>query len=101
LAHPDPLQWSKEQVQRWIDWCSKEFGLNNVNRQALQEVTGQQLCTFSNQQFQEICFIKEHAITLQSFFEQIKRYATGEFRIIMCFRRVGRKREREKEKERE
>ena len=85
LTHPDPLQWTKEQVQRWIDWCSKEFGLNNLNRQALHEVTGQQLCTFTNQQFQEVCFIKEHAITLQSFFEQIKRYATGEFRTIIMY----------------
>ena len=95
LTHADPLQWTKEQVQRWIDWCSKEFGLNNINRQVLQEVTGQQLCTFTNQQFQEVCFIKEHAITLQSFFEQIKRYSTGEFRTIIMYLRERGKGKRE------
>lgn len=95
----DPLQWTKEQVQRWADWCSKDLGLSSIKLQALQEITGQQLCAFNHQQFLEICFIKEHAVTLQSFLEQIKRYSTGEFKIVCEFREREQKRvEREREK---
>ena len=77
LPHTDPQQWTKEQVQCWADWCSKELGLNSIHLQLLRDVSGQQLCRFTSQQFQSVCFIKEHAVSLQNFLERIKAYSPG------------------------
>ena len=76
--HTDPTLWSKEQVYLWIDWMTKEFGLHSLNSQILKVYSGQQLCSFTIHQFQELSHIKEQGQTLYHFLERLKGFSPGE-----------------------
>ena len=69
---PDPTQWTEEQVYRWAEWTVQEFSLTSVNVPALRGISGHQLCSFGQQQFQELAYIKEHGLSLQQFLERIR-----------------------------
>ena len=79
----DPTQWTEDQVYRWAEWVAQEFNLTTVNLQALRGVTGHQLCSFGQRQFQELAYIKEHGLTLQHFLERIKANSVGKS-ITLC-----------------
>jgi len=79
----DPTQWTEDQVYRWAEWVAQEFNLATVNLQALRGVTGHQLCSFGQRQFQELAYIKEHGLTLQHFLERIKAISVGKS-ITLC-----------------
>ena len=69
---PDPTQWTEDQVYRWAEWTVQEFSLTSVNVPALRGISGHQLCSFGQQQFQELAYIKEHGLSLQQFLERIR-----------------------------
>lgn len=70
--YPDPTQWTEDQVYRWAEWTVQEFSLTSVNLPALRGISGHQLCSFGQQQFQELAYIKEHGLSLQQFLERIR-----------------------------
>ncbi|KAH6945416.1 hypothetical protein HPB50_008373 [Hyalomma asiaticum] len=46
----DPSSWKVEHVQRWFQWASQRFNLQNVNADDW-NLTGKQLCDLSPQEF--------------------------------------------------
>ncbi|XP_040279143.1 GA-binding protein alpha chain [Bufo bufo] len=46
----DPLQWSTDQVLHWVLWVMKEFGMTDINVNAL-SVPGRELCQISQEDF--------------------------------------------------
>ncbi|KAG9486171.1 hypothetical protein GDO78_008973 [Eleutherodactylus coqui] len=46
----DPLQWSTDQVLHWVLWVMKEFGMTDINVNAL-SIPGRELCQISQEDF--------------------------------------------------
>lgn len=47
---PDPMRWSKPEVQTWLSWAIHEFHLEHVDR-ARFLLDGRSLCAMSQQEF--------------------------------------------------
>ncbi|KAM4046421.1 GA-binding protein alpha chain [Anomaloglossus baeobatrachus] len=46
----DPLQWSTDQVLHWVLWVMKEFGMTDINVNAL-GIPGRELCQIGQEDF--------------------------------------------------
>ncbi|XP_073473182.1 GA-binding protein alpha chain [Lithobates pipiens] len=46
----DPIQWSTDQVLHWVLWVLKEFGISDINVNAL-SIPGRDLCQISQEDF--------------------------------------------------
>ncbi|KAM5180131.1 GA-binding protein alpha chain [Mantella aurantiaca] len=46
----DPIQWSTDQVLHWVLWVMKEFGISDINVNAL-SIPGRELCQISQEDF--------------------------------------------------
>ena len=68
----DPTQWTEDQVYRWAEWTVQEFKLTSVNLSALKGINGHQLCSFTHQQFYQLCFNTRDALYLQQYLDIIK-----------------------------
>ena len=48
----DPLKWSRQHVEQWLDWAAQEFGLDPIQVSNF-PLTGVQLCHLSKEEFVE------------------------------------------------
>ena len=49
-VNPDPMEWSVDHVQQWLNWAEKEFAFSPIERSAL-KLTGAQLCSLTPEEF--------------------------------------------------
>ncbi|XP_052060795.1 Friend leukemia integration 1 transcription factor-like [Mytilus californianus] len=55
IVPEDPSVWTSEHVQQWIDWAVKEYQLRNVDKSRFTSLTGIELCTWTMDDFTQIC----------------------------------------------
>ena len=80
--YTDPAQWSEANVFTFSQWASAEFHLP-LNLQLFQGITGLQLCSFTEQQFQALA--KESGHALYAFLEKLKASAHCELFIAVKY----------------
>ena len=49
-CYPDPMNWTKLHVSKWLDWAEREFGFDSIDRSNF-KLTGAQLCSISLDEF--------------------------------------------------
>ncbi|XP_071173078.1 Friend leukemia integration 1 transcription factor-like isoform X1 [Mytilus edulis] len=55
IVPEDPSVWTTEHVQQWIDWAVKEYQLRSVDKSRFATLTGIELCTWTMDDFTQIC----------------------------------------------
>ena len=50
-ASLDPLVWTQQHVQQWVDWVIAEYNVTNVNPTIFSMLDGIALCSLSKEDF--------------------------------------------------
>ncbi|KAM9299147.1 Friend leukemia integration 1 transcription factor [Gastrophryne carolinensis] len=51
IVPADPMLWSQEHVQQWLDWAVKEYGLLGVDSSLFHNLDGKDLCKMTKEDF--------------------------------------------------
>uniref|UniRef100_H2Z659 ETS domain-containing protein n=1 Tax=Ciona savignyi TaxID=51511 RepID=H2Z659_CIOSA len=73
IVPADPLVWTEEHVQEWVEWTITEYNLSDVDRAAFVNVNGRALCEMAKEHFHRITSAK-NADVFMSHLNYLRRH---------------------------
>nr|XP_002125238.1 transcription factor protein isoform X1 [Ciona intestinalis]XP_026689800.1 transcription factor protein isoform X1 [Ciona intestinalis] len=73
IVPADPLVWTEEHVQEWVEWTITEYNLSDVDRSSFSNINGRALCEMTKEHFHRITSAK-NADVFMSHLNYLRRH---------------------------